>query len=242
VEFYLNLCLYHIGVLKFFQGMIGSTRISVLSYFNNMNHLKNITHLQNRYFILRHGKSLNNEQGIIISDPTAGIGGYGLVAEGKEQVEKAVGEAVRENMLDKDTVIVSSDFLRAKETAIITKEILGADAVIFTDKLRERFFGAWENTNHSNYKKVWEADVVSASHKQNGVESVEKVLDRTTRLVTDLEKQYQQKNILLIAHGDTLQILQTAFERTQAGHHHELKLLKNGELIPLSLKQNVARA
>ena len=42
-----------------------------------MNHLSDLDCLANRYFVLRHGHSLANEEGIIVSHPDHGVGGYG---------------------------------------------------------------------------------------------------------------------------------------------------------------------
>src|SRR5688500_18160549 len=108
-----------------------------------MNHLEQVPHLGNTYYALRHGKSLANEAEMIVSDPDQGVPGYGLSEEGRRQVASAVGKAREGHALDHNTLIVSSDFARARESAEIAAGILGTEDIILTPKLRERFFGSW---------------------------------------------------------------------------------------------------
>lgn len=201
-----------------------------------MNDIKNTHQLKNIYFILRHGKSKANEEEIIVSDPVEGTTAYGLVREGREQARKGVEKALQEKLLDENTIIISSDFTRARETAEIAREVLKAQNVVLNPKLRERFFGLFEKTHNSNYEKVWADDKTFFNHKNNGVESTEEVLTRITSLMRELERSYAGKNILLVSHGDALQILQTAFENIPSSQHRTLKHLETGEVRKLTKK------
>ncbi len=192
-----------------------------------MNHLKEITKLKNRYFILRHGESKVNIAKIILSDPTNGVPDYGLTDKGKKQVRNSVS---KNNILDGDTIIYSSDFKRAKETAEITKEILKTEEIHLTKLLHERFFGNFEKTTNKNYDVVWAHDAKDPNHQFENVESVNNVLDRTTKLILNLEKKYENKKILLVAHGDSLQILQTGFEMVCPSTHRGLTHLALAEI------------
>ena len=84
-------------------------------------------------------------------------------------------------------------------------------------RLRERFFGEFNGESDDNYNRVWENDAVSADHTSWDVESVNSVMRRTSHLVLDLESKVLHSNdvskwnCLLVAHGDVLQIMQTAF-------------------------------
>jgi broad specificity phosphatase PhoE len=196
--------------------------------------MTDFSNLKNHYFVQRHGKSKANEEGIIVSHPENGIGGYGLAVEGKNQVQMAVEKAKNDKILDSNTIIISSDFSRTMETAEIAKQVLGADAVIPSPKLRERNFGEWEKTGNESYEKVWEDDIKDPNHKVKNVESVQEVQDRTTSLIADLEEKYKGKNILLVSHGDALQILQTAFENVPSSHHRTLRHLETAEIRRLN--------
>jgi broad specificity phosphatase PhoE len=136
----------------------------------------------------------------------------------------------KKGILDSSTIIFSSDFTRAKETAEIIKDVLHADKVILTAKLRERYFGDWERKHNRHYQDVWDDDVKDPDHKNNKVESTSEVLDRTTSLIKEIEKQYSSKKILLVSHGDALQILQTAFEQVSSANHRSLPHLNTAEI------------
>lgn len=201
-----------------------------------MDHLQQLQYLSNTYYILRHGKSLANDEELIVSHPDQGVPQYGLSEEGRRQVASTITEALRNHLLDRTTIIIASDFKRTRESAEIAHQLLSTEDIILTPKLRERFFGGWEKQNHRNYQRVWEEDALNGGHKHNDVESTREVLARTTSLIRDLEEQYSGRTILLVSHGDALQILQTAFERVDSARHRLLPHLETGQMRKLELK------
>lgn len=186
--------------------------------------------LHNIYFVMRHGKSQANHEELIISTPERGVDGYGLTQEGEQQARASAQNRKSEDILDESTIFVSSDFSRAKETAEIAAEVLGANPPVITALLRERNFGHYEGTHNSNYKKAWEVDARNASHDDTGVEEVADVRARALSLLESLEEKYQGKNIVLVSHGDTLQILLTAFAEVEPHTHRELAHLQTAEI------------
>jgi len=180
---------------------------------------------------MRHGQSLANEQGLIISDPANGLlAEYGLSETGRKQVRVAAQNAA----LPRTTLIFSSDFSRAQQTAEIVRDILGAGKVILTPHLRERYFGDWEKTPNTNYENIWQLDKQSAYVHENKVEPLSAVLARTMRLIKDIERNYQNKDILLVSHGDTLQILQTGLASMTLTRHRDLPHLETAEIRRLA--------
>jgi glucosyl-3-phosphoglycerate phosphatase len=198
-----------------------------------MNYLKKVNSLRNNYVVLRHGESEANERGIIISEPAKGIKDYGLTVHGRKQVTSSVQKAKEKGLLDGNVIIYSSDFKRAEETAIIAKAILKSGEVNSTSNLRERYFGDFDSKSRSNYARVWANDLTRRSNFHN-VESVDSVLSRTTKLITELEKRYDNKTILLVGHADTLQILQTAFEDNNPFNHRLLKPIRVAQVRALN--------
>jgi glucosyl-3-phosphoglycerate phosphatase len=191
--------------------------------------------LTNTYFVLRHGTSIANEKNIIVSDPASGIASFGLTAKGKQEVNDSIVSAKDIYMLGADTVMYSSDFKRTLETAEIVAKVLEVPHVIHTSKLRERFFGALEGRYSSNYKKVWEDDSGSVeSLIPTTVESTDDVRVRLLSLIDEIEKNYARKNILLVSHGDVLQILQTIFEDIPSQAHRSIEPLLNAEIRKLT--------
>ena len=195
-------------------------------------------HLKNRYFILRHGESKANVAEIILSHLENGIKEeYTLTENGEQQVRNSVEEIKSKGLLDEDAIIYSSPFSRCKRTAQIAKEILGAkEAIIFEERLKERHFGDFEKTHNSNYQKVWDKDIEDPYHKNDNVESAQEVQNRTLSLIDDIEKKYTDKKILLVSHGDALQILRTGFTGKSPKEHRQLEHLKTAEIRELNKK------
>jgi broad specificity phosphatase PhoE len=182
---------------------------------------------------MRHGQSKANLKEIIISHPENGLlEKYGLTELGRQQARQSAASSP----LTKDTLILSSDFSRARQTAEIVREVLGSDVVQLSLSLRERNFGNYEESNHSHYGDVWVGDTRNADHAQNGVESVNSVLSRSTQLILDIEQRHTDRVILLVSHGDCLQILETGFEKISATEHRSLPHLHTAEIRQIILK------
>ncbi|MGH3210293.1 MAG: histidine phosphatase family protein [Trebonia sp.] len=202
-----------------------------------MNHLSGMDRLANRFRAMRHGQSKANEAGVIVAAIESDRrGDYGLSELGLRQA-RAAADACG---LPADTVICSSDFSRARQTAEIVRARLGAADVIVTEALRERCFGDLEGATVASYAKVWAADERGAGHV-NGVEPPAAVLDRVTAFVAGLERRHAGRDILLVSHGDTLQILQAGFLRLDPAQHRRLPPLGTAEIRELHLAGEPSR-
>jgi GrpB-like predicted nucleotidyltransferase (UPF0157 family)/broad specificity phosphatase PhoE len=197
-----------------------------------VNHLTGVTELRNRYFLMRHGQSKANVAKIIVSSLARDASGdYGLTARGREQ---AAASAVRSG-LPQDTLIFTSGFARARETAEIVREHLKVPSVnvMVTEALRERYFGDFDGTDTANYETVWANDRQGRTGWD--VEPVTAVLDRTTAFVAELDRQHYGRDILLVSHGDALQILQAGFIKLDPGYHRGMEHLQTAEIRPVTL-------
>jgi broad specificity phosphatase PhoE len=198
-----------------------------------MNNLAACEPLHNHYFVMRHGESKANIAGIIIASPENGLkGDYGLTKRGFLQAEYAAAQS----SLGATTIIYSSDFSRAQQTAETVAHVIGAALPQTVAALRERYFGAFETQSNTHYQDVWVDDSVDAAHQNNGVEAVDHVVERSTAFILELEKKFRDETILLVSHGDTLQILQTAFEKIDCRQHRSLSHLETAEIRELRLK------
>lgn len=198
-----------------------------------MNHLSNYADLSNDYYVMRHGHSLANQQGLIVSHPVNGCAGFGLSERGREQVRASLQH---NDLLDADTIVLSSDFSRAFESATIAADLLGCSTGVETDlRLRERDFGELELGPDSAYASVWEQDKQDPDGLFRGAESANQVMARITGLILDLEQRHVNATLLLVSHGDALQILQTAFAGRNASAHRQLQHLQTAEIRPLLL-------
>ncbi|RIA94641.1 histidine phosphatase superfamily [Glomus cerebriforme] len=143
--------------------------------------------------------------------------------------------------------IFTSPFIRSVETAnILLEELLLINNISFTiypkviihDDLRERNFGIFElKSDHESYSKVWEMDesfVDVNKYKEFEIETCEQVRSRMCNLVNEIEQQSQQSQqrpliAILVSHGDSLQILQTAFENVNPNLHRSLNHLETAQ-------------
>lgn len=196
------------------------------------------------YYMLRHGESLANVAGVISSDPEVAIVKHGLSDEGRAQASRAATQFAALAQ-EQPTAIVSSDFLRARETAEIVAARLRQsprtapfhlEKVVLDARLRERSFGEFDGRSVEHYARVWEEDVADGTHSLFGVESVGSVAQRTTDLINELEAtlpptaRAQPWLVLLVAHGDVLQILQAKALALEPRLHRSIAHLGTAEL------------
>lgn len=193
-----------------------------------MNRLLKVDKLNNRYYAYRHAESVANYEGIIISDPANGIEHYGLTEKGRRQAAEGVSGTT--SLPPEETLIYCSDFKRTMETAIIAAHTLGVGQPLVTPLLRERFFGRFEKGDNSSYEKVWIEDKIDASHTRYEVESIDSVVARATGFIMEMEGLYNGKKIIMVSHGDILQILYTAFLKVSPTTHRDYPHLHNAEL------------
>lgn len=189
----------------------------------------------NNYYFMRHGESQANAEGIICSDPDNGVNGYGLTAKGRAQ---AATSAENFDCHPQRLHIIHSDFLRARQTAEIVHSILQpTNPLISSELLRERCFGRFDGSADSAYSEIWQRDAKDPDHHYMEVESVSDVLKRTQQLLTKLEQTFTDADLLLVAHGDVLQILQTSFSKFSPAKHRQLPHLGVAEIRQVHSKR-----
>ncbi|AMD02586.1 MULTISPECIES: histidine phosphatase family protein [Halomonas] len=187
------------------------------------------TQRRNRYLLMRHGHSQANAQGLIISTPERGLEAFGLSSQGIAQLDAL--------LLDwrwpTPTRILHSDFLRTTETAarVATHFALPLQR---EPRLRERNFGDFEGQADDQYPCVWALDTRSAEHVEHGVESVVSVAERMQAVIEELEHSTAGETVLLVSHGDPLQILLTALKGRPLSQHRDQEPLAPASLTVLS--------
>lgn len=188
----------------------------------------NIT-LNKRWFVLRHGHSEANEQGIIASQMGTAGDAFGLTQAGKREVVNSV-ELQRDLLLSGDTpLLLSSPLLRTRQTADIAGKILSVSPAI-DDRLRERDFGELELLKDSFYPKVWAQDASEPQRSDWQVETVYQVMKRTCELVEEIECTVKANTCIIATHCDTAMILSCAIQGLDPKFHRSLSPLETGEL------------
>lgn len=112
--------------------------------------------------------------------------------------------------IEEKLLIVSSDFKRTRETAEILHKKLGVkEPIRFEPAIRERGLG--EMVNYDMVHEMWAEDSVDPTHHKYGVESIMEMIHRLSGLVRQLDKEYNDRVIVLVSHGDTCQTLDSVF-------------------------------
>ncbi|ERM96152.1 hypothetical protein AMTRI_Chr09g14410 [Amborella trichopoda] len=175
--------------------------------------------LKNQYWVLRHGRSIPNERGIIISNRVYGIlPQYGLSSKGVQQAASAGESFLRElkakNIPLENVRICYSPFSRTIHTAQVVARVMnlpfdGPQFKVIED-LRERKFGpTFELQSHDKYPEIWDLDEKDPFLPPEGGESVANVASRLANALATIEAEFDGCVVLVVSHGDPLQILQT---------------------------------
>ncbi|CAN1770692.1 hypothetical protein LINPERHAP1_LOCUS11691 [Linum perenne] len=143
---------------------------------------------------------------------------YQLAEEGIGQAQLA-GELflkeLKESSIPLDRVrICYSPFARTSHTARVAASALGipfeGPQCKVIEDLRERYFGpSFELMSHDKYTEIWALDEKDPFMQPEGGESVNDVATRLSSVITRIESEFERCAILVVSHGDPLQILQT---------------------------------
>ncbi|KAJ3692872.1 hypothetical protein LUZ60_011967 [Juncus effusus] len=178
-----------------------------------------ISLLRNEYWVLRHGRSIPNENGLIVSSLENGVRGeFGLAAQGVDQARLAgqlFHTELKEKNVSLDRVrIFYSPFARTIDTAKQVAAVLGipfeSSACKSVVEIRERYFGpTLELQSHDKYAEIWALDEKDPFVGPEGGDSVADVASRLSTTLISIETTFKGCAVLIVSHGDTLQILQT---------------------------------
>jgi broad specificity phosphatase PhoE len=187
--------------------------------------------MKNRYFFLRHGYSVSNDKGIICSTLENGtLPEYGLLPEGMKQIA-TTAEALSDIVKIGKSIIFTSPFTRALQSALITKQVLGLPhySMFVNNKLVERNFESLELDSSMLYESVWTAD--NNGEMSEGVESCIEVSIRITDFLDMCESRFDGKDIIVVTHGDIIMIARTLFLSISPFRHRDYPYIKNAEYI-----------
>ncbi|MBI5401138.1 MAG: class I tRNA ligase family protein [Candidatus Yonathbacteria bacterium] len=151
----------------------------------------------NRYLVMRHGEAESNARGIV-SSKIDGISAYGLTEGGRKEVE-ASGEKLKGSNID---LIITSPFVRTKETAEVVAGTIGFDTrkIIVDDRLKEIDTGIFDGRPIGEYRDNFASIEEKFTKRPDGGENLLDMKRRTMALLAELETQYSGKTILLVTH------------------------------------------
>ncbi len=149
----------------------------------------------NKYFAIRHAQAEANLKGLI-SNKIESDNDH-LTEEGKKQALDSARKLRKEDI----TLMISSDFLRTKETAeIILKELdLPQDKLVFDKRLREIFTGSFKGRT---WREFWGDKTGEKRYflDTDGSETQRDVKLRVSNFLYDIDKKYKNENILIVTH------------------------------------------
>ena len=192
--------------------------------------------LKNTYYLLRHGQSWGNVEGVISSARSLATSEkHGLTPLGYEQGRASAEELLKliqtnntsDNKNGQKLYFYSSPFARARQTADACLEGLQSDEnkqvakglnldiqenVTIDYGLMERYFGRLDDAAIHTYAYVWPVDMFDPCHVGFEVESVAAVSTRLRETILKIEENTIHRDggdiIVLTSHADVLQILQ----------------------------------
>ncbi len=160
---------------------------------------------KNEYYVLRHGHSTKNGYGgtPAVFSTQLDNDKYPLTQDGKEEVLKVAKKLKKAGGVD---LIISSPFLRTKETAHIVAEELGKK-IHLDDRIMEFQHGQACEGKKDHVcgikfgKGDWEA-------KTPDGESWKDLKKRMASFLKDIDSQHEGKKILIVSHGDPIWLLE----------------------------------
>lgn len=144
--------------------------------------------------LIRHAETEENKKGFA-QGQLNGI----LSLSGISEAKKIGKKLARENI----DIIFSSDLQRARDTAKIINQNIGAN-LKFSRKLRERNFGKFQGKKYPknwNYL-IWDDEFA----KKNEIESFDSMRARVFSFLNHIKKNYGDKKILIVTHKRVIQI------------------------------------
>ncbi len=149
----------------------------------------------NKYFAMRHGESEKNVKKIISYKPDDGVS---LTVRGKAAAKQSA-----EKLGAPIDLIISSELLRARETAEVVRDALGlaVSAVSADSRLNEYNHGVFDGHLDSEWAAHFK-DIAPLFEKgpEKG-ESINEMRRRIGEFVYECEHKYVGKNILFVSHG-----------------------------------------
>ena len=160
--------------------------------------------LQNKYFIMRHGQAISNVKGIVSCWPEKFHNP--LTNKGRGQVKRTAERLINKNV----NLIFASPLLRTQQTAEIVGDTLKIK--FKTDKrLREQNTGIFNAEVFEKLKYFFgERSMRRFSLRPRKGETYIEIEKRMAGFLKDVDKNYKDKNILIVSHELPLLLLDCA--------------------------------
>jgi len=159
--------------------------------------------VNNKYILLRHGETRYQAKKIDALYRKSDQFILPITKNAKEQI-KIVAKGFKHKGID---LIYSSDYFRTKQTAKIVAKELGLENIKFDKRLRDTNFGVFHGGPGERYRKFFSDKKQRFFKRSPKGENWRDVGKRAVAVITDIEKKYSGKTILIVSHADPVWLL-----------------------------------
>jgi isoleucyl-tRNA synthetase len=190
----------------------------------------------NRYFVFRHGHSQRQVKKVASCWPEPAP--LPLTAKGEKEVRISAKKLAKEKI----DLIVASDLLRTKETARIIAKTTAAK-IIYDKRLREANVGIFNGADPKNFWDYISTKKNPLAARPPKGESLMMIRDRMYKLMAEIDKEYEGKNIVFVSHELPLTILEHTLKGVSAPkildgrHRGKIKKIETGKFREIEFKQ-----
>lgn len=164
--------------------------------------------MKNDYVFVRHGQTYWNKNGIM-----HGQFDIPLNYTGVKQAQQVSHELKAEHF----DLCFSSPLKRAKSTAFAILQNHRSTPIFFDDRLKELSKGLLEG-KHLNSEKLLKSENYDFIKKFQ-IETKQEFYNRVKSFINEVEKKYQNKRILTVAHSGTIKMLFFCFNKPKVPLH-----------------------
>lgn len=174
----------------------------------------------NKYLVMRHGEAESNVRGIV-SSKIDGSAAYGLTENGRAQVSASAKKLAEEGI----DIIITSPFVRTKETAEIVAAEIGFDTrkIIVDERIKEIDTGVFDGKSISEYRGNFVSQAEKFTKRPEGGENLLDVKRRVMSFLEEIEKEYSGKKILIVTHEYPVWMMMTGIDGAGVARGVELK-------------------
>ncbi len=166
----------------------------------------------NQFYILRHGETEYLTVKKHRTYPLKGsLSSVAITKKGRKDIRKIVPEIEKKEI----DLIYSSDFLRAKQTALIVARgiKLPRKSLFFNKELRDMNLGIYHGKLRSEVSNDLGEIPQDFNQKPEKGECLNDVLKRMIDFIREIDKKHKEKNVLIVSHGSPLWLLENTVKK-----------------------------
>ncbi len=159
--------------------------------------------MKNKYILLRHGETRYQAKKMDVLYRKSDQFILSITKNAKEQI-KIVAKRLNGKGIG---LIYSSDYFRTKQTAKIVAKELGLEKIKFDKRLRDTNFGVFHGKPGERYRQFFSNKKQRFFKRPAKGENWRDVGKRAIAVIKDIEKEHNNKTILIVSHADPVWLL-----------------------------------